>query len=289
MCNRIFQVFVNGKNYVLPFVGVRDEKDLKKEKGNFLFLGKDFVFNGKEDFYNLKAFINQKVLSHFLSLKDTTDNVSYTYLAPPYISYNCLWGNPIDMIRDNFPVIYDENLDAQKVFSQTECAKYDLPEYKNKGKGIVFYDLIERKFKLMGENEFRENYVVKNVFSATKGVYLCIKNNPRDYFLVKFEDSNVAYVKDEELVLTRQNPYLVLEESGKVSVLDHSDRFACFNPKTMDLPEFFSNLNFDNICICDLMKYNQVANINATEEFRLIDSISYLNADKHEEVIKSIP
>ena len=59
MCNRIFQVFVNGKNYVLPFVGVRDEKDLKKEKGNFLFLGKDFVFNGKEDFYNLKAFINQ--------------------------------------------------------------------------------------------------------------------------------------------------------------------------------------------------------------------------------------
>jgi len=288
-----FEILIGTQKVVLPFRGVREfkhssVKSAKKEK-NCLFLGKDFIYGFDEDFFTLKILIDGRELLAPSVLTDKESGVSFNFIDEKLLNFNEILSVSLDIVKENFPVIYKSDLDASKVFSQEECNKFLLPEFSKQGKAIAIYDLIKKEFVLMGENDFVKNYKIKKVFSNDRNSYLCVKNKSLYRFLVPINSPNIAYVRDEELKLVRYNSFFELESDGRVKILEHYERFNSFNPDRFDLPVALGELNFEGISRLDLMNFNQVGNVFINDCYSLKEAVHSFETGLEENVFNIIP
>ena len=259
-----FEVVIDGKVYVLPFVGYKRTHEFPGKtpirEQNYLFISSEHDFDSNEDSEELKVLIGGKeaLIPEYIS--EISSGTEYYVLSPLYDWKEFLLKNGLKVVKESKPVLVCSNLKPEDVFSKEECAKYGLPEMHSKGNPMVVYDLIERKFVLMGDKEYNSLYG-RHLCLFNGGCEISFLNEGKYRFLIETGESAVCYAEDMNIHQKNTKTYIDVTSLDNVTVVDTSEIDAFFCPMFEDLPEPINWINLSLLGKDDFFAYENIAKI----------------------------
>ncbi len=289
-----FEVKIDGKIYVLPFVGYKKTHEFPKtvppRDRNYLFLSKDHDFDNNQPSEALRALIGGKEMMSPEFIFEQSTGVEYFVLEPMRDWKEMLLKNGMVVVKEQRPVLVYGKLKPEDFFSSAECAKYSLPEMAYKGNPMVVYDLIERKHVLMGDKEYVSLYDPHMILLNGVGEISFLKNG-RYRFLVKTDEPSVCYMENERMHLKNIKTYIDVTSLEKLSVVDAPEIDAFFCSTFEDLPGLMNWINLGVFEGRDFFAYDKIAQISTNSELNglLSHFVKTNNKTFDDEVCKLLP
>jgi hypothetical protein len=192
------------------------------------------------------------------------------------------------VVKEQRPVLVYGKLKPEDFFSSAECAKYSLPEMLSKGNPMVVYDLIERKFVLMGDKEYVLLYRQHEVLWNGIGEIAFLKDD--NYrFLVETGESAVCYAEDMNMHQKNTKTYIDVTSLDNVTVVDTSEIDAFFCPMFEDLPVPLNWINLNLLKDEEFFMYEKVARIEPQFGYQASSFVKAKNETVKDFVYSIIP
>lgn len=287
-----FEVVIDGKVYVLPFVGYKQTHEFPRKTPirdqNYLFLSKEHDFDNEKPCEALRLLIHGEecMIPEFIS--DISNGIEYYVLEPMRDWKELLLKNGLKVVKERRPVLVYGNLSPKDFFSKEECAKYELPEMLSKGNPMVVYDLIERKFVLMGDKEYvllyRQHEVLWNGICE-----IAFLKDDNYRFLVETGESAVCYAEDMKIHQKNTKTYIDVTSLDNVTVVDTSEIDAFFCPMFEDLPVPLNWINLNLLKDEEFFMYEKVARIEPQFGYQASSFVKAKNETVKDFVYSIIP
>ena len=293
MNGKKFEVIHDGKIYVLPFVGLKRSHEFPRKtpisEQNYLFSSREHDFDNGVSSEALNLLIHSCQYLAPEDILDLSNGVNYRVIEPMREWKELFKRNGAIIVQEKNPVLLCANLNPKEIFSSEECAKYELPEMQHKGSPIVIYDLIERKFVLLGNKEYNSKYCSYRVI--LNGLFeLATLREDKYRFLIETDESNVCYVEDEKLCFKDIKSYVDITYLENMKVVDSAEIDAFFSPNYEDFPKELDWVGYSFLSNEDYYAFETIAKLLPSRGYSLSHAVEKQNSLLSEAlVLKTLP